>query len=230
MAGNIKSFVLRSGRMSRAQEKSYEAGERFLIPYSEEVVDFSRYFGNDRPITVEIGFGMGKATAEIAAANPDCNYLCIEVFKAGIGKLLWEIEQRCLSNIRIIEHDAVEVIEKMTAPVSLTAPASLAAVHIFFPDPWPKKRHHKRRLVQKPFAELLASRLGEGSYIYMVSDWENYAEEALAVFSAVPDLYNPYGGGFASGISWRPRTKFEQKGLAKSHPIKEIYLVKKTVP
>jgi len=234
MAGNIKSFVLRSGRMSRAQEKSYEEGERFLIPYSGETADFSRYFGNDRPITVEIGFGMGKATAEIAAANPDRNYLCIEVFKAGIGKLLWEIEQRGLSNIRIIEHDAVEVIEKMIAPVlltdvSLTVPIPLAAVHIFFPDPWPKKRHHKRRLVQKSFAELLASRLGEGSYIYMVSDWENYAEEALAVFSAVPCLYNPYGGGFAEGIAWRPPTKFEQKGLAKNHPIREIYLVKRAV-
>jgi tRNA (guanine-N7-)-methyltransferase len=223
MAGNIKSFVLRSGRMSQAQKKSYDAGECFLIPYSEDRTDFPRYFGNDRPITVEIGFGMGKAAAEIATSNPGHNYLCIEVFKAGIGKLLWEIEQRGLSNIRIIEHDAMDVIEKMAAP------ESFAAVHLFFPDPWPKKRHHKRRLIQKPFAELLASRLCEGSYIYMVSDWENYAEEALAVFSAVPGLYNPYNGGFSPGISWRPRTKFEQKGLAKNHPIKEIYLVKKAV-
>jgi tRNA (guanine-N7-)-methyltransferase len=207
--------------MSRAQEKSYEGGRGFLIPYSDRVCDFSRHFGNDHPVTVEIGFGMGRATAEIAAANPGNNYLGIEVFRAGIGKLLWEIEQRGLSNIRIIEHDAVEVLEKMVPP------GSAAAFHLFFPDPWPKKRHHKRRLVQKPFAELLVSRLQNGGYLYMVSDWENYAEEALGVFSAVPDLVNPYGGGFAKGISWRPLTKFEKKGLDKNHPIREIYLLKK---
>jgi len=206
--------------MSRAQERSYEAGGRFLVPYSENPVVLQELFGNDSPVTVEIGFGMGKATAEIAAANPEHNYLGIEVFKAGIGKLLWEIEQRGLSNIRIIEHDAVEVMEKMIPP------ASLFAVHIFFPDPWPKKRHHKRRLIQKPFAELLASRLENGGYIYMISDWENYAEEALAVLSAVPGLSNPHGGSFAPGVSWRPRTKFEQKGLAKNHSIREIYLMK----
>jgi len=206
--------------MSRAQERSYETGESFLVPYSENPVVLSELFGNVFPVTVEIGFGMGKATAEIAAANPEQNYLCLEVFKAGIGKLLWEIEQRGLSNIRIIEHDAVEVMEKMIPP------SSLAAIHIFFPDPWPKKRHHKRRLIQKPFAELLASRLQDGGYLYMVSDWENYAEEALAVLSAVPGLSNPHGGTFAPGVSWRPQTKFEQKGLAKNHLIKEIYLVR----
>ena len=220
MSDRIKSFVLRSGRMSRAQERSYQAGGKFLIPYSDKAADFSLYFGNDRPVTVEIGFGMGQATAEIAASNPGTNYVGIEVFKAGIGKLLWEIERRQLSNIRIIEHDAVEVIEKMLNT------SSVSAFHIFFPDPWPKKRHHKRRLLQKPFAELLASRLKEGGYIYMVSDFENYAEEALAVFSEIPELVNPYGGSFAQGISWRPPTKFEKKGLDKNHPIREIYMVK----
>ena len=216
----IKSFVLRSGRMSRAQEKSYETGIPYLIPFSDEITDFSRYFGNDHPLTVEIGFGMGKATADIAEANPGNNYLGVEVFRAGIGKLLWEIEQRSLANIRIIEQDAVAVIEKMFDPFSVSA------FHLFFPDPWPKKRHHKRRLVKKPFAELLVSRLRFGGYIYMVSDWENYAEEALALFSAIPELYNPNGGSFAEGIDWRPLTKFEKKGLDKNHLIKEIYLVK----
>jgi len=219
--GTIKSFVLRSGRMSRAQEKSYKTGGKFLIPYSEEAADFSRYFGNDHRLMVEIGFGMGMATAEIAEANPGINYLGIEVFRAGIGKLLWEIEKRSLANIRIIEHDAVEVIEKMLTP------DSVSAFHIFFPDPWPKKRHHKRRLLQKPFAELLASRLRPGGYLYMVSDWEDYAKEALKVFSAIPELYNPHGESFAQGLSWRPLTKFERKGLDKNHPIREIYVVKK---
>ena len=218
---NIKSFVLRSGRMSRAQEKSYETGGKFLIPYADHVIYFSQCFGNDRCLTVEIGFGMGRATADIAQANTDMNYLGIEVFRAGIGKLLWEIEQRSLSNIRIIEHDAVEVIEKMIEPMSVSA------FHLFFPDPWPKKRHHKRRLVQKPFAELLVSRLNSGGYIYMVSDWEDYAREALSVFSAVPELCNPCGDSFAQKFSWRPLTKFEKKGLDKNHPIREIYFVKK---
>jgi tRNA (guanine-N7-)-methyltransferase len=205
--------------MSSAQKKSYESGVSFLVPYSDKLVDFSRCFGNTFPVTVEIGFGMGKATAEIAAANTNHNYLGIEVFKAGIGKLLWEIEQRSLSNIRIIEHDAVEVVEKMIPP------SSVAAFHIFFPDPWPKKRHHKRRLIQLPFAELLASRLVDGGYIYMVSDWEDYVQEALGIFSQIPRLFNPHNGNFAPGQSWRPRTKFEQKGLAEKRLIKEIYVM-----
>ena len=217
----IKSFVLRSGRMSRAQEKSYQAGKQCIIPFSEHTIDFSPYFGNNRPVTVEIGFGMGKATADIAEANAGNNYVGIEVFRAGVGKLLWEIEQRSLANIRIIAHDAVPVIEKMIKP------CSVSAFHIFFPDPWPKKRHHKRRLLQMPFAELLVSRLVSNGYIYMVSDWENYAEEALAVFSAIPELCNPYGSSFAHGISWRPLTKFEKKGIDKNHLIREIYFVKK---
>jgi tRNA (guanine-N7-)-methyltransferase len=166
---------------------------------------------------------MGKVTADIAEANSGNNYLGIEVFKAGIGKLLWEIERRSLTNIRIIEHDAAEAIEKMFKPLSVSA------FHLFFPDPWPKKRHHKRRLVQMPFVQLLASRLNSGGYIYMASDWENYAEQAMAVFSAVPELFNPNGDSFAENISWRPLTKFEKKGLAKNHVIREIYFIKKGV-
>ena len=218
---SIKSFVLRSGRISAAQKKSYESGGNFIIPYSKNKADFSQYFGNNNPLTVEIGFGMGKATAEIAEANPGNNYVGIEVFKAGIGKLLWEIKERSLTNIRIIEHDAVEVIENMVNP------SSIAAFHIFFPDPWPKKRHHKRRLIKKPFAESLVSKLIPGGYIYMVSDFENYAEDTLTIFSALPELVNPYGNTFAEGISWRPPTKFEKKGIEKNHPIKEIYFLKK---
>ncbi|MDR0600716.1 MAG: tRNA (guanosine(46)-N7)-methyltransferase TrmB [Treponema sp.] len=205
--------------MSRAQERSYEEGTRFRIPYTGVPADFASLFGNPRPLTVEIGFGMGTATAEIAAANPEKNYLGIEVFKAGIGKLIWELERRSLSNVRIIERDAAEVLETMTAP------GTIAAFHLFFPDPWPKKRHHKRRLVQRPFAETLASRLTAGGYIYMVTDWEPYAAEALEALSGAPGLFNPYGG-FAPGFSWRPQTKFERKGLDKDHRVREIYVVK----
>jgi tRNA (guanine-N7-)-methyltransferase len=185
------------------------------------LTDFAALFGNGRPLTVEIGFGMGRATADIAEANPERNYLGIEVFRAGVGRLVWEIEKRRLSNIRIIEHDAVEALETMVPP------GSVSAFHLFFPDPWPKKRHHKRRLVQMPFAELLASRLAEGGYVLMVTDWENYAEEALAVFSAVPGLSNPHGG-FAPPAPWRPSTRFEAKGRERGRPIREIYMVKRT--
>jgi tRNA (guanine-N7-)-methyltransferase len=206
--------------MSQAQSRSYREGALFMIPYTGVPTDFVPFFGNDHPLTIEIGFGMGKATAEIAAANPGNNYLGIEVFKAGIGKLIWETEQRGLSNIRIIEHDAVEVLEKMVLP------GTVAAFHIFFPDPWPKKRHHKRRLIQKEFAELLASRLCDGAYLCMVTDWEDYAQAALEVLSAVPDLVNPHGA-FAPPMEWRGTTKFEQKGLDKHHQVREIYMNRK---
>jgi tRNA (guanine-N7-)-methyltransferase len=217
----IKSFVLRSGRMSRAQIRSYEDGkDNFLIPYSPEPADFERHFGNQRPVTLEIGFGMGFATAEIAARHPENNYLGIEVFRAGVGKLLWEIERRNLQNIRIVEHDAVEVLENMAAP------ESFAAVHVFFPDPWPKKRHHKRRLLKRPFTGLLASRLKSRGYLYMVTDWPDYGDFALAELGATEGLENPYNGGFAPRLDWRPVTKFEKKGLDKNHPIRELYFVK----
>jgi tRNA (guanine-N7-)-methyltransferase len=220
MNSAIKSFVLRSGRISRAQSRSYEnlAGS-YLIPYSGIPAAFGACFGNDHPVTVEIGFGMGIATAEIAARNPQNNYLGIEVFKGGIGRLLWEIENRGLGNIRIIEHDAVEVLETMVQP------ETAAAFHVFFPDPWPKKRHHKRRLIQKPFTDLLASRLKSGGYIYMVTDWEDYAEGALRELEAVPGLKNSHKG-FAPKQDWRPQTKFERKGLDKNHRVREIYFHK----
>jgi tRNA (guanine-N7-)-methyltransferase len=205
--------------MSRAQIRSYEEGGAFRIPYRGTLTDFTVFFGNKNPLTVEIGFGMGKAAAEIAQANPGNNYLGIEVFKAGVGKLLWEIRERGLSNVRIIEHDAVEVLETMTAP------GTVSAFHIFFPDPWPKKKHRKRRLMKRPFTELLASRLCTGGYIYMATDWEDYAASALEELGATPGLVNP-SGSFAPGQDWRPRTKFETKGLAENRPIRELYFVR----
>jgi tRNA (guanine-N7-)-methyltransferase len=208
--------------MSRAQSRSYaDLASRFVIPYTGVPRDFRADFGNDNPITVEIGFGMGQATAEIAARNSENNYLGIEVFRAGVGKLLWEIERRSLANIRIVERDAAEVLARMIAP------ESVSAFHVFFPDPWPKKKHHKRRLIQRPFTEILAARLAPGGYVYMVTDWEDYAVSALAELSTTAGLENPYAG-FAPRREWRPATKFEQKGLLDNRVIRELYFVRKS--
>jgi len=216
----LKSYVIRKGRFTDAQKKAYEElAEKYIIPFREQELDFNKIYTNVQNITLEIGFGMGIATAEIAQANPDKNYLGIEVHPPGIGRLLWEIEKRALSNIRIIEYDASVVAQKMI-PAS-----SLEAIHLFFPDPWPKKRHRKRRLVQRPFTEILAKCLKSGGYLYMVTDWEDYALHALEELSATAGLRNAYDG-FAAPQSWRPETKFEKKGLAKEHVIREIYFLK----
>ena len=215
----IKSYVIRAGRITDAQRKAYDSlAGKFILPFAEEHADFDKTFGNKNPVTAEIGFGMGIATADIAEANPEKNYLGIEVHRPGIGRLLWEIEKRSLSNIRIIEHDAAEVMEKMIPP------GSLEAIHIFFPDPWPKKRHHKRRLIQRPFTETLAKGLRHGGYLYMVTDWEDYGNFALAELGATPALRNAYEG-FAPAQPWRPKTKFEQKGLAINLVVRELYFL-----
>jgi tRNA (guanine-N7-)-methyltransferase len=206
--------------MSAAQGRSYEdLYSRYCIPFEPELLDFNAAFGGPNPVIVEIGFGMGAATALIARANPEKNYLGLEVHRPGIGRLLWEIGRRGLSNIRIIEHDAVEVMEKMIPP------ASLEGIHLFFPDPWPKKRHHKRRLIRRPFTDTLAEKLRPGGYLYMVTDWEDYALRALSELSATGTLENP-SGGFAPPRGWRPETKFERKGLDKGHEVRELYFIR----
>ena len=216
----VKSYVLRAGRMSVAQRRSYETrSPDFCVPFAPESLEFKRVFGNENPVTLEIGFGMGIATAMIAQDNPQKNYLGVEVHRPGIGRLLWEIEERGLSNIRIIEYDAVDVLDKMIPP------SSLAAFHIFFPDPWPKKRHHKRRLITRPFTGLLAATLCPGGYVYMVTDWADYGDLALAELSATEGLRNTCDG-FAPPREWRPSTKFEQKGIAKNHEVRELFFVK----
>ncbi|GHV27878.1 tRNA (guanine-N(7)-)-methyltransferase [Spirochaetia bacterium] len=224
---HIKSYVLRAGRMSDAQRRSYKTlFPDFCVPFTPEPaeagsfrLDFKHIFGNENPVTLEIGFGMGIATAMIAQDNPQKNYLGVEVHRPGIGRLLWEIDARSISNIRIIEHDAVEVLEKMIPP------SSIAAFHIFFPDPWPKKRHHKRRLLTRPFTGLLAEKLCPGGYVYMVTDWADYGDWALAELSATNGLRNRYAG-FAEHQSWRPETKFERKGIEKQHEVRELFFLK----
>ena len=216
----IKTFVLRKGRITDAQKKAYaESAPRWCIPYGTQKLSFTELFTNDHPIIIEIGFGMGVATAEIAAQNPEINYIGIEVFQAGVGKLLSEIEQRGLKNIRIIEHDAIEVLEHMIPDVSI------AGFHIFFPDPWQKKKHHKRRLLHRPRTDLLTQKLQENGYLYMVTDWYDYAEDAFAELSATEGLRSKYEG-FAPPQAWRPKTKFEQKGLNKAHPITELMFIR----
>ena len=215
-----RTFVLRKGRITEAQKKAYtDYAPRWCIPYTVQQLSFSELFANDHPVIIEIGFGMGVATAEIAAQHPEINYIGIEVFQAGVGKLLNEIEQRGLKNLRIIEHDAIEVLENMIAD------SSIAGFHIFFPDPWQKKKHHKRRLLRRPRTDLLARKLQDNGYLYMVTDWYDYAEDAFAELSATKGLRSKYEG-FAPPQPWRPKTKFEQKGLNKAHPITELMFIR----
>ena len=218
----IRSYVLRAGRISPAQRRSYEK----LIPLfgikgdDKGIIDSSAIYGNNGPLIIEIGFGMGTATADIANDNPGNNYLGIEVHKPGIGRLLWKIEKMALRNIRIIEGDAVEILEQKIQD------NSVSAFHIFFPDPWPKKRHHKRRLITRPFTDMLAGKLLPGGYIYMVSDWTDYGDWALRELGATPGLVNRYDG-FAKPQEWRPKTEFEKKGLQKNHEIRELFFIKR---
>ena len=219
----LKSYVIRSGHFTAAQKKAYDSLScKYIIPFHEEKIDFEKTFFNTNGVTLEIGFGSGLATASIAEANQDKNYLGVEVHRPGIGRLLWEIEKRNLSNIRIIEYDAVHVTEKMIPQ------DSLESIHVFFPDPWPKKRHNKRRLIQRPFTETMANCLKSGGYFYMVTDWEDYALHALEELNACAFLKNVYER-FAPVQPWRPLTKFEQKGLAKNHVIRELFFTKNRI-
>jgi tRNA (guanine-N7-)-methyltransferase len=192
-----------------------ELAPRYVLPFEPALTDFSAAFGRQAPQVVEIGFGMGDATAQIAQARPDIDFVGIEVHPPGVGALLQRIEERALSNLRILQHDAVEVMERMVAP------ASLAGVHVFFPDPWHKKRHHKRRLIQPPFVALLASRLAPGGYLHCATDWQPYAEQMLEVLSGEPLLRNRFDG-YAPRPDYRPLTKFENRGLKLGHGVWDL--------
>lgn len=217
---SVRSFVLRQGRMSDAQKRAYEDGlKTWGIAYVPALLDLRERFGRDAPTIVEIGFGMGRTTAEIAQAHPQNNYLGVEVHTPGVGSLLKEIQVRNLSNVRIVQHDAVEVLNHMIAD------HSLAGIHIYFPDPWPKKRHHKRRLIQPDFVALLAQKLAPGGYLHCATDWEEYAQQMLEVLSGEPVLSNTVDG-FAPRPAWRPTTKFEQRGLNLGHGVWDVLFTK----
>ncbi|HEX6137513.1 MAG TPA: tRNA (guanosine(46)-N7)-methyltransferase TrmB [Casimicrobiaceae bacterium] len=178
-------------------------------------LDFHALFGNAHPVVLEIGFGMGETTAAIAAAHPAVNFLGVDVHWPGVGALLRRIDAQRLTNVRVLRHDAVDVVEAMIAP------ASLAGVHVYFPDPWPKKRHHKRRLLKPAFVHTLASRLAPGGYLHVATDWQPYAEEILATLAAEPLLANT-AQGFAPRPAWRPLTKFERRGLERGHAVFDL--------
>lgn len=212
----IRSFVLRAGRMGTGQMRALEElGPRFVIPYAPQVLDLATVFGREAPRVLEIGFGMGAATAAIAQAHPGTDYLGVEVHTPGVGALLKRVGELGLDNLRIIQHDAVEVLEHMLPD------ASLDGVHIYFPDPWHKKRHHKRRLIQPDFVALLVKKLKHGGYLHLATDWADYARQMLEVLDACPDLANTTDA-YAPRPEYRPLTKFEQRGVRLGHGVWDL--------
>jgi tRNA (guanine-N7-)-methyltransferase len=217
----IKSFVRRAGRTTAAQARAFEhLGPQLLLPYRESTLEPVAVFGRSAPLILEIGFGMGEATAHIASVRPQDNFLCCEVHEAGVGALLKRIAEQGQTNIRIVQHDAVEVLEHMIAP------SSLAGVHIFFPDPWHKKKHNKRRLIQPALVARLASRLAPGGYLHCATDWQPYAEQMLQVLSAEPLLTNTVPD-YAPQPAYRPLTKFENRGLKLGHGVWDLIFLRR---
>ena len=217
----IRSYVVRAGRMGSGQKRALQTlSDRWVLPFRPEATDWSRHFGRHAPLLLEIGFGMGDATAHLAALRPDTDVIGVEVHPPGVGSLLQQIETRRLGNLRILQHDAVEVLQHMVVP------GSLAAVHIYFPDPWHKKRHHKRRLIQAPFVALLASRLAPGAYLHCATDWQPYADQMLQVLSAEPLLVNT-AADFAPRPAWRVPTRFENRGLRLGHGVWDLLFTRR---
>lgn len=218
---SIRSFVLRQGRFSPAQQHAYESLlPRFGVAFTPSPLDLNRVFGRASPKILEIGFGMGETTAAIAKARPCDDFLAVEVHSPGVGGLLKLIEQEQLANVRIVQHDAVEVVEHMLAP------GTLAGAHIFFPDPWPKKRHHKRRLLQSGFVHALAERLAPSAYLHVATDWEDYAVEILETLRAEALLANS-SADFAPRPEYRPLTKFERRGLKLGHGVRDLMFTRR---
>jgi tRNA (guanine-N7-)-methyltransferase len=217
----IRSFVLRQGRLTKGQAHALETQwPAYGVEYASQGIDLNALFGrNDSKKILEIGFGMGDATAKIAQTLPDCDFLAVEVHTPGVGSLLKRIEELALTNIHILQHDAVEVLQNMLAEESLDG------VHIFFPDPWHKKRHHKRRLIQAEFVKLLCSKLKTGAYIHVATDWQEYAEWVLEVLNAEPQLKNT-AESYAEKPSYRPLTKFENRGIKLGHGVWDLVFLK----
>ena len=213
---SIRSFVLRQGRMSGAQQRFMDDMlPKIGVPYQAAPIDLDVVFGRKSPKILEIGFGMGETTAKIAAAAPGTDFLGIEVHTPGVGALCKLVSEQALGNVRIMQHDAVEVLRDMIPD------GTLAGVHVFFPDPWRKARHHKRRIIQPDFVALVASKLAPGGYLHCATDWENYAHWMLEVIAAEPALENT-ADGFAPRPDYRPLTKFENRGLRLGHGVWDL--------
>ncbi len=212
----VRTFVRRAGRTTIGQARAFEElGPQYLLPYTGAPLEFAAAFGRNAPVVLEIGFGMGEATAHIAALMPGTSFLCCEVHEPGVGALLKRIGEQGLTNIRILPHDAVQVLDHML-PLQ-----SLDGVHIFFPDPWHKKKHNKRRLIQPELVARLAQRLRPGGYLHCATDWEPYARQMMAVLGAEPLLCNT-ADGFAPKPAYRPLTKFENRGLKLGHGVWDL--------
>jgi len=218
----IRSFVLRQGRLTKGQARALETGfPQFGVNYAPELLDLNALFNRaDSKKILEIGFGMGETTAKIAQVLPDYDFLAAEVHTPGVGALLKLIQENALTNIRVIQHDVVEVLHNMVAD------ASLDGVHIFFPDPWHKKRHHKRRLIQAEFVQLLCTKLKAGGYLHVATDWQEYAEWVLEVLNAETQLENT-AIDYAVKPSYRPLTKFENRGLKLGHGVWDMVFTRK---
>ncbi len=217
----IRSYVMRAGRTTDGQQRALQdLGPRFVLPYTAQALNFESVFERSAPVVLEIGFGMGEASAHIAGVLPDTDFIGCEVHEPGVGAYLKRIGEQGLSNVRIIRHDAVEVLENMIPP------ASLAGVHVFFPDPWHKKRHHKRRLIQPELVTLLTSRLAPQGYLHCATDWEPYAQQMLEVLSAETGLVNT-AADYAAKPHYRPLTKFENRGLRLGHGVWDLVFHKR---
>ncbi len=217
----VRSFVLRQGRVSNAQQRAWDTlYPRYGIAFAEQPLDPAAVFGRTAPLVLEIGSGMGETSVVIAQQHPETDYIAVEVHLPGVGSLLKAIDAEGLPNVRVIRHDAVEVLEKMLPD------ESLAGLHVFFPDPWPKKRHNKRRLIQPPLVSLAVSKLAPGGYIHLATDWEPYAEHMLEVLSAEPLLENS-APGVAPRPAYRPQTKFETRGLRLGHGVRDLVFRRK---
>ena len=213
----IRSYVLRQGRLTKGQEKALtENWPKFGLDYTPEMLDLPKVFGRQESLKIlEIGFGMGETTATIAEGMPERDFLGVEVHTPGVGALLKLIDEKSLGNVRIIQHDVVDVLNHMIAD------ASLDGVHIFFPDPWHKKRHHKRRLIQAEFVKLLCSKLKSGGYLHVATDWQEYAEWVLDILKVEPLLANS-AKDYAPKPAYRPLTKFENRGIKLGHGVWDL--------
>jgi len=222
---HIRSFTLRRGRVTQAQRRAIDdVLPRLAIAYRHALLDLDKAFGRHAPTVLEIGFGMGETTAAIALARPDVNFLGVEVFAAGVGALALRADELKLDNIRIVRHDAVEVVRDMLGA------GSLAGAHVFFPDPWPKKRHHKRRLIAPAFVSLLASRIAPGGYLHCATDWEHYAQQMLEVLSAEPllaNLHQGYAPAPGNPRTTRPPTKFHARGERLGHGVWDLVFIRR---